>query len=489
MGTKSFLRLFRFSLIINSLKQLLAMLVQSQDAPKSIRAFFDLHQWSSRKRLHLVLNLTFGFVILALLEFFSMTSFGQGMLNEAYDYLIREDLQRAEIREDAVSDALRLVLFSEAAYLNSPSLGHWTPRKRLLQTAEQLVLQGSKVILLDFRLDRPVPDADENMALIEGMEKLVALSRTKRVTIILPYFDKTTRGTNTITTFSAKFWTLVEKNTDVIKVGEFGFMRNPADNMVRHMRFYRIVENQGDQKVLLSVALLAAAYSQGINAGNESCQKLKAVVLRLEEDGKERRISLSNGLKIILAKHSSRKESIPARLKYLLAPDNVLKENKTSINPARRQLSSSAMGIQHARPGFYSDKIVVLGSDYKELGDIHFTPVGKMPGAYLIANAINMFLVDSQVHSRAWLNYLVSVIVIILVSFFIVQLPSILGIALVLLLFFVFKPLGVFLFSNYGLLFNYMVLVAGISLFDYTVNINQFIAERLFRGKKDENEA
>ena len=88
----------------------------------------------------------------------------------------------------------------------------------------------------------------------------------------------------------------------------------------------------------------------------------------------------------------------------------------------------SALRIDLIDPGFFAGRVVVIGGTYRETRDWYATPIGEMPGAMVVINAIHSLGVNGQLRPPSvWTKLIVETVFIIMMSIIFAQLSSLLG--------------------------------------------------------------
>jgi CHASE2 domain-containing sensor protein len=102
---------------------------------------------------------------------------------------------------------------------------------------------------------------------------------------------------------------------------------------------------------------------------------------------------------------------------YLQDYDKETANRETILTVFSAKTSVSAAALK--------DNIVVIGGSYSDGRDMHSTPLGSMPGALIIINAIHSLLQHGEIKpSPIWLKLLLTAIAIILVSILFMYLSS-----------------------------------------------------------------
>ncbi|OQW92184.1 MAG: hypothetical protein BWK78_02445 [Thiotrichaceae bacterium IS1] len=116
-------------------------------------------------------------------------------------------------------------------------------------------------------------------------------------------------------------------------------------------------------------------------------------------------VQVSNGLRILLEK------SVSQRIIYDKEMSWPPKEKRCDNNDQTKVLSvCSAWDFESSEvtSEFIKGKVVIIGGSgkYGEISDMHYTPVGQMPGGVLLIHAINSLVRYGQVGVLSWPNEL-----------------------------------------------------------------------------------
>ncbi|QTA87978.1 CHASE2 domain-containing protein [Desulfonema magnum] len=454
--------------------------------------FFNWYNRSPRERMkHFLLNLVWGVLAALLLHLISSyTGIGQEMLNDTYDFLVKSDFRVAVVsgeEEEPVSDAIRMIELDAETYEASPGQGFWTPRELLGRTIIKSIALGAKVVVVDFALDKPVPlyyedgaFVEENQRYLSLLREAVRLAKKQGTAIILPWKERIPNPKG----YTRQYYELLDQESMVIKQGSPAVFFNTSDRKVRHLRFYKIAEDQN--RVLLSLPILAALYQwHGLEQGNKILAETEARLKKGLGDG----ISIpSDGSAddIQLYHQDPSKECLPARLKFRIAPREVMTGYGNGEDLLIDMMLTPAMLLGGKfDEKIYQDKTVLIGSTYDEIRDIHVTPIGDMPGFFVIANGLNLFLRGNQVHKHSVLKYLIVAMLIVLLAIIFVHMPLALA-ALLLTIVFWFSDMliSLWIFSTWGLFLDFWFLIVAIWIFENIVGLCE-IAEDWLKTRRE----
>lgn len=465
-----------------------------------LKKYFDWRLWEPEKRRQFVLNLTWGLMSLVMLWLLSYTSIGQANLNQAYDFLVKKDFESAvddKKKDELISDAIRIIAFDEKTYEESRTKGFWTPRDLLGKTIINAIKLGAKVVVVDFKLDKALPDCnitpkslDENQIYLSMLEQAANLAEKEKAVIIVPW-----TGKKYDSEYSRYYYDLLDRKQHVIKKGSPFVFLNASDRKVRHFRFFkRIKDNKGDDVIFFMPIMAAIYHWYGLEKGDEKLNKAKSQIKAANFGSHLCFLSPDKKKSVCIFSQDPVKECLAARYKFRILPRKLAEELrikdplffKTRILPAELQDESKKI---------FHDKIVLIGSTYEDTDDMHITPIGDMPGVFLLANGLNIFLKGDQIHAPKLLNYLAMLAWIIIFAFVYTYLPGkeetlivtgLVGFALLL-----YIPLSVWMFTKWGAFTDFWFPVTIMGIRSTIANYWEFGEKKLkkfWESKKEEKE-
>jgi len=446
-------------------------------------------QWPD-KRKHFFRNLLCGVITVILLQLISHTGIGQEMLNDTYDFLVKTDFRLTAVpskARDAISDSIRLIAFDKESCEESPGQGFWTPRERLGKTIIKAIERGAKVVVVDFALDKPVPlyyadgaFMEENQLYLSLLREAVKLAEQKKAVILLPWTTRKPEPKG----YTAQYYELMDTNRHVIRQGSPGVFFNTSDFKVRHLRFY---EKDGD-RVLISLSVLAALYQwHGIEKGHEILEAAEArlmntseTVISIPSDG--------NVPDIRLYPQDKSGECLPARLKFRIAPMDLVKAYAPEgYNPlfSQRMVWTASDFLETEK--LCRGKTVLIGPSYSEIGDTHITPIGKMPGVFVVANGVNLFLRGEQIQEYSLLKYGMIFLILVFAAFVFTRFDLALAALVLTGIFLILNmSLGIWIFSISGLFLDFWLIIAGIAILENVVGFWEIAGERWNKRRTNE---
>jgi len=353
-----------------------------------------------------LLNVFWGIVLAILFNIIvKYTDIGNTVLNSVYDYLVVNDFEKSlksveNSKEPPIDEHIQLVLFDKEIYESSDSKGFWTPRDLVGESVLKAVNLGAKVVVADFEWNRPAPvfskEKDENQRFLKLMEDAAKTARNKKADIIMPHTEiDQDKGD-----YKQKFDKLMKDYQDVIKQGIPAAFEDARDYQVRHFRFYERTEQN---YIFFSLQILAATYLwHDLEEGNKIITETENNINNIHPGLKKIEIKMKTktGKPIhISPQNDPNKEYLDARYLFRIAQRDIITGYEDPcIKYADMNLCLSPYELLDKTGDIYKEKIVIIGSTYPEIGDIHLTPVGKMHGVFLIANGINLFLEGIQIH-------------------------------------------------------------------------------------------
>ncbi|MDM8522271.1 CHASE2 domain-containing protein [Desulfococcaceae bacterium HSG8] len=430
--------------------------------------FFNWQRsWPLGKRKRFFENLFWAAAVAALLHLAPCTKMGQQLLNETYDDLVEKDFQKTVAERGAVSDAIQLVTFDSSAYEENPGRDFWTPRRSLGKAVIRSLKLGAKVVVADIETDKPVPIKDENRAFLKLLDDAAVLAKKKDAVIILPRVREVC-GENLHSGYVCRFHDLLEKHSEVIRQGTPGIFRNPSDSKVRHFRLY---EKDDKGSFTLSMSVLAAVYQwYGMKKGNEILEQTRARFMR--DSWREILIPAPEGSEPIrIRRQDAGSECLPARYKFRIVPDSDL------LFDMKR--TSAELDDTDPGSGIYYGKTIFIGSEHKEMEDIHATPVGDMHGVFLLANGMNIFLKGEQLREVSLkYKYSAQAVLIVLAAMIFLYLdfaPAALTLTAILCI--LHKLLSVYVFTRWGLFLDFWLMLAGIGIFENIIGFQEILED------------
>lgn len=430
-----------------------------------------------RKPLFLF-NVIAGLVIVVLYQFLAYRQWGENTSSQVFDRLMKKESAQA-LKDPSFCTPLFFIDITRETYVKwgRPLV---TPRRELAGMIDWARRNGAKVIVVDILLDRRDPgDPAGDRLLVSYLNKLRPNRAGTKVVIPVDIDEdgavvrpSILDGVGTISSGLVYFASpLLESNR--------------KDFQVRYWHPYEIATDGNGRKVLIwSLPFLAAVLYQGREA--ELDRHARAVL-----DGKSipaSAIFSLNGGTVSLAPYEGSffQDINVQRIRYRLIPRGLADDSRIV----------SIMRTPDILPLARDDlrgKIVVIGSSYRDSGDIHRTPVGEMPGMYVVGNAINTIAGNLQpVPSPWWFTTVLNVMAVILVACMFRFIPSyvidlVVTLAISVLLF----QLSWLAYITWGVYYNFLMPIAVMWLVqlsnEHYLNLVGILKKR--REKKSTKEA
>lgn len=419
------------------------------------------------KKAHFLVNVFIGLAVAVFFHLVEHSDFGENMINLLFDMLIKAESARTTRPEDNGMVFIDIDNNSYAKW-NEPLL---TPRDRLAGMIECAAGNGARVIVLDILLeDRDCcnPAGEDRLrAVLEGVSK--AKGRTR---IIFPFRvgenGKIRRNL---------FDDLIDKNSETFYRASPLASATVSDMVKRYWLSYETAVNDKNETVVLwGMPLLAAVLNEDVFA---ELKKIEPLILKKgagdePADGraKTNEIEMKGGGKLIVP--LERENLYVQRIRFQFMPGvNMLGNVITADN--LKQPSDPAGKKEFRR--FFEDKVVIIGNSSPDVGDIHPTPVGYMPGIYIIGNALHTIKNRLQ-PTPIWsgISYIIELIIIFIASYvFLYWKPFSAQVIMTAGILFVLVPLTWFFFFRFGVFLNVIFPVIGINIRKSLGDMERFV--------------
>jgi hypothetical protein len=420
------------------------------------------------------------FTILSLaLQYAELSRLGQETMDQAYDYLVRENFKYAVLAgsdPQPVSPDLRLVFFEAGDYKQSYTKGYWTPRDEVGLAVLNSLKRGARIVLVDFSFTGEVPVVMEGTEPRDGTRKFLEflgeaaeLARANKAVILVPAVSSSP---------PQGYRELLDHYSDVFRLAAFEALRDGYDDHVRRLRWFSY---SGDYAPVLSVGLYAAL-RLGQKDEAAAVREAKDLLVGAQDQAKLLLPALAKALRPERQKASS-------RLIYRLLPRAlVTREFGSGPDLSKgvlwrpRQIASANV----TEPDF-KDKIVLIGSDYPENGDFHQTAFGPLPGLYILANSLNMVLTGHMIEEAKGLNWTLLILTGLLASVLYARFSPFFPTALFFGLALVSPWLSAWVFNRYGFVLDVWLPGLGVGGYQmFAKNVARFyhLIQKLFLRRR-----
>jgi hypothetical protein len=410
------------------------------------------------------INIVIGLVISVTCHFIENTRFGIKNLDYIFDmFILNESVKyQANVNLDDIQQNIsKDIVFIDLKYTNYKkwNFPFITPRDVLANIISIADSAGAKIIIPDFFFDYydyKSPANDDSLRHV--LKRIVSAKHTK---IILPaiigmdrhlkpnIFDDLLEKYDNI--YSALPTVVASGHDDIIRYSEDYdlYIKSTEHNETRYSKIY-------------SIPLAISKVLKGISIKNNFVNNNTDIFSEIAE------------------KKQPENYLYKKRIRFFIVPGN---ETDSTIRTGNIPVEQYFL-IDNIIPQYLKDKIVVVGSSNPESNDNHVTPIGKIPGLYILGNAINteiMQLYPKEV--SLFTKYFVEILVIIIASYlFLVFHELVARILTSIILLILLGGINYYIFYSYGVFINFILPVLGIGFHRI---ISSFEILLLFGIKKD----
>jgi hypothetical protein len=378
--------------------------------------------WDEEKKRSFIINVCVGIVIAVIFQILSHGHTMEKGLNRAMDALIRKETTALLASSKRCMEGSGAV-YGDCAVVRSKfsqkvifiDIDHDTylrwgepllmPRDQLAHFLHLAEKNKARAVIFDILFDYPSPRPAEDRILRKALEEMTR--NRSPLHVVFPVLTSRIDGTLKKGVFDG----LIDKNPNFHRgLPYVSFSR--TDRVVRYLRYYEITKGlDGKPRVLWSTPLLSVVLFTG---DAEKLASLEESILRDREQKRDEayRLSLSTGVTLDISNH----ELYSNRIRFSLIPPGVLDGQGNLFT--ERLLPDELEALQSE----LRNKIVVVGTSSADKEGWYVTPVGDMPGMYIIGNGINMILGGWQVRDAPrWLGIVLQGLVIIFAAFMLVN--------------------------------------------------------------------
>jgi len=277
---------------------------------------------------------------------------------------------------------------------------YYTPRDRLLRLIDFAARSGAQLIVVDIDLSKPGVNQDHDRALAEYLSEYDAINSAP-IVLVRSFYGESPEQ-NEWQDIRPSFLDAYELSGSV-HWGHPLFQTTLWDGVVRHWSLARLGCLNGNIELVPSIQLMAAALLSHTAASNRVAD-IEAI--GLVNCGQQDRGAATAG-------RSNRgfKSGIGQRLIFTIpwnqsAPDLITIPASVITESDEKLAGDLLIG-----------RIVVIGASHTDSGDIHRTPIGEMPGALIIVNAIKSLVSFGQLREPpVWITILQQVGCILLAA-------------------------------------------------------------------------
>lgn len=387
------------------------------------------------KRNQLLSNMGVGLTILLLVIFLEHNWWGweENEVNSGLDILVK-------IENRLHSDAFMLqepqkspVFFIEVTHANRKNwrFPDLTPRDRLARMVADAWKRGASVIVLDVVMEKPEQGDSKLEEVLQRMLKENAVTHVI-FPVTINYEGQLVRN---------RFDKLIDSSTkdqrQIFHRGISMIEASGSDLLNRYWTPYQSYMEAEKTELIWNVGLLAAAIrEEKILELSRIANEIKDMKEKFKKVDAEAGIVLGGKyVKIpLLDRHQPNETAISL-------PETAFNNNSSHsdiyaqrirftlpvASPLIKLTADKFDGNENLLPELLG-KVVVIGNTCPDLGDYHWTPVGKMAGLHILGNAINTITQGLQPERISWLpSMIIEGIIIVVAAVVFLFLPNLLA--------------------------------------------------------------
>ena len=440
--------------------------ITRRNMPVYVR-LLDYRRWDKKKKRQFWSNLAVGICICAAFHYLERTAYGERILNSIFDKMAIKETSEAVSRskdcigkrtDDSSCDKAAVWASSNIAYIDIDHSAYrlWNepliiPREMVARYIRLADKNAARMVILDLLLDYSSQNGKGDALLRETLEDLTR--RQSPLAIIFPVTVRTVERTVRPVIYED----IISRNPNFYRALPY-VSATSSDRVVRYMKHFEpINSSDGSQKILFGVPLLASVILSGEIGQLKKIEE--NIISDLHASAREPHayeIKLKDGRNILIENH----ELISSRIRYTQIPPGVMHNEGNLFT--ERILPDEVESLQSELKG----KVVIIGVSSPDKGDILPTPVGAMPGIYIIGNAISTVAGHGQVlPSPLWVRLLLEFIIILCAAFLFLYTTSVvIEIVLSVIMVTLLVPLTYYFYMNFGIFINSIFPVMGMSL-------------------------
>ncbi|MDM8559287.1 CHASE2 domain-containing protein [Candidatus Parabeggiatoa sp. HSG14] len=451
-----------------------------QHSPKELWLMIQPQQIQQDFRHRFMINMLIGLGIILLAFLFRDSPFMKGIENEGIDTLMQIRQKIIHANPDIPPFVWLDIDDNTHQAWNTPM---FTPRNRLLNLINTAVNAGASLVIVDVDLSRKTPmdglekytqglahhPYDKALSDFLGNYKTVCEHKPVCPVIILAQAFQSNSASphNTRSSFLDE---AVKKSAPYVQWASTLFFRDFYEHKVRHWWLWQSAYTDGQPKIIPSIQLLAAALIRNDMSQPARFENFFQHFHLQDSFGTPTTLKPPESIQIGKLTVSTGQHGVKQRVMFSMP---WLVNNKAPRLPyyVNNQAALPVITILPAQPyakispttslESLKNSIVVIGGSYREGRDTHLTPLGEMPGALIIINAIHTLLEYEEIKPLSnWLKILIYLSLLVLMSFVLARFGYGLGsIILGVFVLVVLIPCSILLF-NYGIWLDFMLPLA-----------------------------
>lgn len=397
------------------------------------------------------------------------TPWGQRNVNLQYDFYIQHEAYSG-LGVGKQSPDIVFLDIDESVYRQWRGR-ECTPRGEIARLVDLAYRDGAKVIVVDINLEWPdrtgtgqASGDEDSLSGWAGDNQLRnvlstiknSATQTKVILPVLSYADRIERPNI--------YADLADNKT--LFLASPAFLASGYDQVVRFWQPYQLTFPQpGQRAVRWSIPLLASALYGG---DYQQLTEAEAVILNGAAAHPAEHFKV-NGRIIEWHPEEEGIEHQYNRIRFFFVPPAANAEVQPTLSHrlVSRGIASGAVNEHFS----LRDKIVLIGVSSADAGDMHTTPVGRLPGLFVHGNAINTLVHAGQTQISAKLHWWSEGFLIIVAAIIFALLPPGFAKLAVSLLLLSLLPIAYWYFLQTGHFINIVLPLVGIGLHETTDRI------------------
>jgi hypothetical protein len=431
-----------------------------------------IKKFSRDEKAHFLINIAIGIAIIAILQLYENTDFGEDSINRAFDYIIAKEAAASaglgNISAANPKNAAMQISFIDLGRSfkeNEPPL--LTPRDELAKVIEAAFKGKAKVIVLDILLEKNDccnPGHDQELRRV--FQDIIGQGSPMKIVFPMRIGRDGMVKKNL-------FADLIEKHPNFYPAFP-AISATASDRIVRYWIPYETTAGNDKYPLLWNAAFLGAMLAHGKE------DELKTISQRIaaQNSPKSYSIKIGNSKEIVIS--YNRDDVYRNRIRFFLIPENTL-----SAYPGGN-LFELVNGMNELDYVNFKDKVVIIGNTHPDAGDTHLTPAGEMAGMYIVGNAMNTIAMGLQpAHSSIILNIVIELLVIILAAYVMSGFPILIVYILkTIVLASALSAASYWFFLKTGVLLNFTFAIVGMGFYDLALSFEKDLLKRIRKGKE-----
>ncbi len=421
---------------------------------KRLISYLDIRRFSRKLKIQFCINVVVGTFIVLVFHLMERTDWGENTLNSGLDFFISREAKKEAKNKQRKEQIFFIDIDQETFIKWGESL--LTPRDKIAKIIEYAYKGGAKVIVIDILLEsRDCCNAPGDEKLRNTLEKITKEKASMKIIfpVRVDHEGKIKRNL---------FDDLIDKNPHFYRAIP-SIAATAGDLVNRYWVTHKIAKNSKNEDTLLwGTPLLTVALSE--RKMNEM-DRIEGSILKnysRKDNGKKKyayKITLNN--KKHLTIFLKNVNLYTQRIRYFLVPPDLNDYESNLLLNRRTAIHLKEPSDMAAKKRFYEDfedKIIIIGNSHPDVGDIHPTPIGYMPGMYIIGNSIYSILKGRQLNpTPLWLNLIMEIVVIVIAAYIFLFFTSFLSMILAtVVIILIFAPLSYYFFINNGVFLNFV---------------------------------